>query len=1076
MKLDQLPFKLNIEKELKSLKKEKKLTLVNVGNSAAKSFLLSEISKKSDFKNILWASTDEKADQLFLAAHLWFGESIVSIPKKVSTEKFYEIKNHLESPQKNIFLFEDWADFLKKPFPTPEVIKSLTLNLEKDQKIEVYPFFEALESKGYTHGKDDRLNPGEFLRKGENIFLYPMGTEDCIRIELFGENIEKIEYWNQDKKKGFGKDLKSVEISPASFSYAEENGTFKDWLSEEKNLFIADDLEKDSQIEGNFNALKFTTFPENDEIFFHLNFFSVLPFYTIPDFVVDVKERLRREFQIVIFTKKKKELEYIFSENNIMYSRDLKESFISTVTVVDAGKEDFLPHSFQNNSQDLFFLTDREIFQFKRSARKKKVISDLNLDLMTSLKSGDYVVHLDHGIAKFNGMERRKLLEDEREYLKLEYLGNDRLFVPVESAEKVSKFVGDTPTLTKLGGTQWQKLQKKLKVETEKMAKELLKIYANRKLAKGRTFGPNDDMMNDFCDSFPYELTPGQSQTWEDIRVDMEKPKPMDRLVCGDVGFGKTEMAMRSAFKCFRAGMQCAFLAPITILAEQHFQSFLKRVSGKNYGVKIERLSRFQTAAEQKQILKDLEFGLVDIVIGTHRLLSNDVKFKKLGLLIIDEEQRFGVKQKEKFKKLKSECDILTMTATPIPRTLHLGLNKLKDISTITTPPPGRLPVVTEVRRYNLDLIRDRIKYEIERGGQVYFLHNQVKTIESYAVQLKSLVPDARFIVAHGQMTPQELEKRINSFKNHEADVLIASTIIENGIDLPNANTLFVNHAEKFGLSQLYQLRGRVGRGRTQAYSYFLYQGQRLAIDAKKRLRAIVEASDLGSGFQIAMKDLEIRGAGEILGASQSGSMKDAGVSHFVRMLNKTVEKMKNGEISQNIEEEDENISVEVPLSAFIPPHYIPNTQEKIQTYQSLAGSASEEELQSLKKNLEEDYGPLPVEVENLSKVIRLKILLRKAFVSSLKIKKNSHKSFEIVLQMGKNFKPDQIFGLLKNSPKKWVFTATSIKLELNILPITWYRELLEEIGFLIPEKKEVKKSPKKTPKKVKTKAVKKIK
>ena len=1054
MKLNSLPFTLNLKEELKILEKEKNLTLVNVGNKAAKSFLLSKIASKSDFKNFLWASSEERADQLYLPAKLWFGENIIIIPKEPSILDFYKLRNKLKTPEKNIFLFEDWQEFSKRPLPKLSILESLKVTLKKGQDIQIYQFFEILETKGYSPAEDERLKPGEFLRKGENVYIYPINSEECIKIELFDTKIESIQNWNQDEKIKISKDLKEIEFYPVTFSEEEKNGVFADWITKkDKTIFIADDLEEDICISGDFNTIKFTTFPENEETFFHLNFFSVLPFYTIPDFVVDIKERLRREFQIVIFTKKKKELEYIFAENNITHTENLDKFLLSTVTLVEAEKDDFIPHSFQNNTQNLLFLTDREIFQFKRSSRNKKAISDMNLDLMNSLKPGDYVVHVDHGIARFNGIERRKVLEEEREYLKLEYLKNDRLFVPVESAEKVSKFVGDKPTLTKLGGTQWKSLQKKLKAETEKMAKELLKIYAQRKMAQGRTFGKDDDMMEDFNAAFPYVLTPGQAQSWEDVRMDMEKSKPMDRLVCGDVGFGKTEIAMRAAFKCFRAGMQCAFLAPITILAEQHYQSFLKRIEGKNYGVRIALLSRFQSAKEQKQILKDLEFGLVDIVIGTHRLLSADVKFKDMGLLIVDEEQRFGVKQKEKFKKIRSEADILTLTATPIPRTLHMGLNKLKDISTITTPPPGRLPVVTEVRRYNLDLIRERIKYEIARGGQIYFLHNKVKTIESYAIQLQSLIPEARFLVAHGQMTPQELEKRITKFKNHEADVLIASTIIENGIDLPNANTLFVNHSEKFGLSQLYQLRGRVGRGRTQAYSYFLYQGQKLAVDAKKRLRAIVEASELGAGFQIAMKDLEIRGAGEILGASQSGSMKEAGVSHFVRMLNKMVEKMKKGEESQ-LTEEEENISVEVPLSAFIPPQYIPNTQEKIRTYQDLASSRNKKELDILKKNLKEDYGPLPTTVENLCKVIYLKILLRKACLSGIKINKNTHKSYEIVIQMGKNFTPDQLFSLLKESPKKWVVTASAIKLELKFLPITWYKEISEDIRLLEKIKK----------------------
>jgi len=377
-----------------------------------------------------------------------------------------------------------------------------------------------------------------------------------------------------------------------------------------------------------------------------------------------------------------------------------------------------------------------------------------------------------------------------------------------------------------------------------------------------------------------------------------------------------------------------------------------------------------------------------------------------------------------------------------------MSLNNLKDISTITTPPPGRLPVVTEVRKFNLNLIRERILYELEREGQVYFLHNEVRTIEAQAHQLRHLIPEAKFIVAHGQLSSSDLEERIRHFKNGQANVLVASTIIENGIDLPNANTLFVNRAEKFGLAQLYQLRGRVGRRRTQAYSFFLYHGQKLELEAKKRLRAIVEASELGSGFQIAMRDLEIRGAGEILGASQSGAMKSVGVSHFMRMLNKTVEEMKSGEVSYEIQEE-ESITVEIPLSAYIPAHFIPDANEKIQVYKEFASAENPEHLEEIMTDLREDYGHLPKEVENLYKVIRLKLLLREVHLSGIKIHKTSHRHQEIVLRMGKEFKPDQIFGVIKNSKKKWVITANALKLTVETLPINWYGDLIGEIKLL---------------------------
>lgn len=1054
--IKKFPFSLDLTEELKVLKKSKNLTLVNVGNAVAKSLLISEILKKTQFQNVFWASTDEKSDSLYLNAELFFGENILLIPQKVTMGKYYQLLEKIALPEKNLFLFEDLGNVLGEKFPTKSEIEAETIFLQKKQSIQIYELFEQLEKIGYSSAEDKRLNPQEFVKQGDQLFIYPINAKHCYRIDLFGTEIEKIEIHPQGEEGIEKQEVNSFEIFPAKFNETDFTGSFLDLIAGcDKSCFISDDLDEDICPKGDFYKIRFTTFPGEKERFFHLNFFSVLPFYTILDFVVDIKERFHRDFQIVIMTKKFKELKRIFKDNELMYTEDLEEDFPSTLKIIQIQDKEFLPHSFQNNNRKILFLTDREIFQFNRSASRKKSISGMNFELMNSLKVGNYVVHLDHGIAKYDGIVRRELREKEvREYLKLEYLGNDKLFVPVEFAEKVSKYVGDEdPRLTKLGGNEWRNLQKKLKKETERIAKDLLQLYAKREMEKGKHFLPDDEMMKDFYAAFPYELTPGQYQSWEEVRMDMEKRKPMDRLVCGDVGFGKTEIAMRAAFKCFRSGMQCAFLAPITILAEQHYQSFMKRIAGKKYGVNIELLSRFQSPAEQKKILKDLARGLVDIVIGTHRLFSDDVKFKKLGLVIIDEEQRFGVQQKEKLKALRESVDMLTLTATPIPRTLHMGLNKLKDISTITTPPPGRLPVITEVRKYGLDLIRERIIQEVARGGQVYFLHNQVQTIEAQAQQFRSLMPDIRFIVAHGQMNVHDLEERIRKFKEKEADVLIASTIIENGIDLPNANTLLVNYAEKFGLSQLYQLRGRVGRGRTQAYAFFLYHGQRLIPEAKKRLRAIVEASELGAGFQIAMKDLEIRGAGEILGASQSGSMKEAGVAHFVRLLNKTVEAMRSGEVLLETEEET-NVSVEIPLSAYIPPNYIPNAEEKIKVYQSLAGAETLESLAEIKHEIREDYGDFPKEVENLCKVLRLKIELRKVNLLGVKVQKISHKSYEIMLRFGPKFVPEQVFGLIQKSKNKWIVGTTVLKLSIDQLSHTWYENLLEELSFLqLPKK-----------------------
>ncbi len=1070
--MSDLPFHLNLAEPLRILEKEKSLTLVNVGNSAAKSYIISELFQKTNFQNIFWASTDESAENIHLSAECFFDGNIVLLETEIKLEQYYEVLQDLNTDEKNLFVFEDYEAALQQSLPTVEEIEAEKIIFKKGEKIKIFEVFESLGKKGYTVANDRIVQKGEFVRRGENFFIYPSNAKSCYRIELFGDEVENIEMYEQmqdTKAEKTKKSLDTIEVYPASFEDP-VGGKLAELISEASNsMLIHDDLEEELQVSGDFHVVRFTTFPKNEEKFFHLNFFSVLPFYTIADFVTEVKERLRREFKVCIVTKRAEELENIFKENELMYSESVEdvEKYPSTLLLINKSDKGFVPHSFQNNEQEIFYLTDREIFQFKRNARQQKAMSVMTLDMINSLKPKDYVIHNDHGLALYDGIVRRKITEEmgEREYLKLRYAGSDKLFVPVESAEKVTKYIGDeNPKLTKLGSADWQRTQSKLKKEAEKIAKELLKLYAARELATAKPFEPDDEMMKSFCEAFPYELTPGQKQSWEDVRVDMERPRPMDRLVCGDVGFGKTEIAMRAAFKCFRTGRQCAILAPITILAEQHYEGLVERINGCDFGVRVELLSRFQTQAQQNKILKDLEHGLVDIVIGTHRLLSDDIKFKNLGILIIDEEQRFGVKQKEKLKELRAGVDLLTLTATPIPRTLHMSLNKLKDISTITTPPPGRLPVVTEVRKYNLNLIREQIIKEVERGGQVYFLHNEVKSIDAITQQLGSLIPEAKFVVAHGQLSSQDLENRIRTFKEGKADVLVASTIIENGIDLPNANTLFVNRADRFGLSQLYQLRGRVGRSRTQAYAYFLYHGQKLELDARKRLRAIVEASELGSGFQIAMKDLEIRGAGEILGANQSGTMKDTGVSHFMRMLHKTMDEIKSGAVSTEVEEE-ENVTVEIPLSAYIPPSYIPNADEKIQVYQELAGCENPEALKEVQQELASDYGELPVEVENLCKVIRLKMALRATNLSGLRIHRASHKSHEVILRMGKNFDPQQVFGLLKDSEHNWIITATTIKLVTESLPITWYKDILNEVSYLEKPKSKPKKKKEKTKK-----------
>ena len=830
------------------------------------------------------------------------------------------------------------------PFPSFAELERKIVTLKEGQKIEFTSLVENLISLGYSHGEDLYLQPGEYRRTGDVFDVYPIQSQHSFRVSLDVDTIEKIAAVDSEDLSKTSSYKEPIELFPVVY---EKTEPLLNQLPNEHLLILDDQDDIEPSLQTLF--LRFTPFPEDQEYHIHTRYLSVLKFYTLTDFLNDVRDKLQQDWNLVVVTKRIEELKAICEEENIPFTTEQK-AHKGRITLIGAQTNDLLPHSLQNPDLQCALLTDREIFSLKKTG-KQRGVAKLALDFITSLVPGDFVVHMEHGIGHFEGMTQKEVDDTPREYLELTYAEGDKLFVPVDQADKLSKFVheeGSEPVLTRLGTNDWKKITTKMQEEAQKIAAELLDLYAKRAKSRGHAYGDDDAEMKKFDEAFPYQETPGQAKAIEDIKSDMQDPHPMDRLVCGDVGFGKTEVAMRAAFKAVRDGKQVAVVAPITILAAQHFENFTKRM--KDFNVRVDMMSRFRSAAEQKQTLEKLRKGDVDIVIGTHRLLQDDIEFLNLGLVIVDEEQRFGVKQKEKFKQMRANVDILTLTATPIPRTLNLGLHKLRDISTITTPPPGRLPIITEVRKYSDSLIKHAIEFELERGGQIYVLHNRVETIDAFADKLRELIPKAKFVVGHGQLKPEELEKRIVGFKKGEYDVLVSSTIIENGIDLPKANTLVVNAAECFGLSQLYQLRGRVGRSKTQAYAYFLYHGQKLKDDARKRLRAIVEACELGSGFQVAMRDLEIRGAGEILGAEQSGTMHTVGVSHYLRMLKAAVEDLKAGR-KGDIEEEI-NVEILLPVSAMLPNYYIPDEQERISVYQKLAGSEDEKILKEFEQDL----------------------------------------------------------------------------------------------------------------------------
>lgn len=1021
------------------LLKEGAVTVSGLSNETAKAMVMSHILTMGKAPAILVVE-DEAAAEGLLHWLAFFDTApyMVKIDGEPTADQISAFIRMMTGEGVAIVTRETWEQDL----PYFSGMEGQTEELKEGEDVDFTEFFSRLIDMGYEHTDDADLAVGEYRRRGDLLEIFPAGSPEPVSVNFSFDSVESM-------KTKEGRSLKAVTLYPLAW---DETSTLADQFPED--TILLSDEQEDFVSPERARHLRMTSFPEGNERHVHLRYLSVLKFYTLSDFVNDVKDKLSQEWSLVIVTKREDDLKGALKEEAIGFVM-APERKQGSITIVPAGDATLLPHSLQNPDMKCALITDREIFSLRKEAKQRSV-QRLALDFITSLQAGDYVVHMEHGIGRFEGMTVKEVDDVEREYLEITYAENDKLFVPVDQADKLSKFVheeGDEPVLTRLGSQEWKKVTKKVSEEAERVAKELLEIYAKRAKSKGHQYPDDNADQRKFDDAFPYTETPGQLKAIEDIKNDMESPHPMDRLVCGDVGFGKTEVAMRAAFKAVQGGKQVAFLSPITILADQHYRSLIKRMEG--FDIKIDMLSRFRTNAEQQETLQKLKEGTVDIVVGTHRLLSDDIEFHNLGLLIIDEEQRFGVKQKEKLKSLRSAVDILTLTATPIPRTLNLGLHKLRDITTITTPPPGRLPIITEVRKYSDALIREAIRKELERDGQVYVLHNRVETIDAFAMKLKNLVPEATFVVTHGQLKPDILEERILKFKNGECQVLVSSTIIENGIDLPRANTLIVNEAEKFGLSQLYQLRGRVGRGTVQAYSYFLYHSQRLKDDAKKRLRAIVEASELGSGFQISMRDLEIRGAGEILGASQSGNMQTVGVSHYLRLLKNAVEELKAGKKG----EEDEiggSIEIVLPFESLLPTFYIPDEQEKIGVYQKLASSEDEAMLKEFEKDLIEEYGPLPEQTENLLEVLRLKMACRRAGVQRIKMDAVGKKR-DLVLTLAKRVTAEEIMQLIKKHPS-WRIVGSSLRIDEDAFrkdtgTDEWLAELTKQVGLLVRRK-----------------------
>ena len=768
--------------------------------------------------------------------------------------------------------------------------------------------------------------------------------------------------------------------------------------------------------------------------------------------IEDIQERKEKKYKTVILAGTRPRGERLVKT---LMEKGIFSTYKDSIDKIEAGEVVItfgnLLRGFDYPELELSIISDKDIFGETRRKRSGKAVRKKGVAKITSfaeLKPGDYVVHANHGIGVYKGIKQMAAGGTTRDYLDIVYDKGDKLYVPVDQLDLVQKYIGsegNSPKINKLGGAEWQKAKAKARKSINEIAQDLVKLYAARATLKGHSFGKDTEWQRQFEDEFPYEETPDQLASLEEIKRDMESDKPMDRLLCGDVGYGKTEVAIRAAFKAVMDGKQVAFLVPTTILADQHYNNFIKRFS--DFPIKIDMISRFRTPKQQKATLQALKEGNVDILIGTHRLVSKDIVFKDLGLLIVDEEQRFGVAQKEKIKGMKKNVDVLTLSATPIPRTLHMSLTGVRDISVIETPPEDRYPIQTYVVEQNDQLIRDAILREIGRGGQVYFVYNRVESIDSMANYIRDLVPECKVGIMHGQMTEKELETEMIAFMNKEYDVLVCTTIIETGIDISNVNTMIVHNADKMGLSQLYQLRGRVGRANRIAYAYFIYTKDKILTEvAEKRLKALKDFTELGSGFKIAMRDLEIRGAGNMMGSSQHGHMASIGYDLYCRMLEDTV-KLVKGEI----ENEPIETSVDMKVDAFIPSSYITDEIQKIEVYKKIAAIEDINDFMEIKSELEDRYSNIPDSVYNLMDIAYIKSLCKGLYIEDIKeIAKElrfkfvkGYKGFEgIYSVLLKQYKDDVI--LYFGETPSFAIKLDNIKKEAAL---EYYKKLLEDIS-----------------------------
>jgi transcription-repair coupling factor (superfamily II helicase) len=1005
-----------------------------------------------------------------------------------------EVLNRINSRKKPAIIVT-YPDALFEKVVTRKELEKNTLKIAVNHTLSIDFVNEVLFEYKFKR-VDFVTEPGEFSVRGGIVDVFSFSHDEPYRIEFFGDEIESIRTFDVETQLSTDQ-VKKIDIIPnvANKFLQENRQSFLEYIASKTVVFVKNSEVLFSRIqlfyekaeEAFSNLASELKHASPDELFCSaallkkqlidynlVEFGSTSYFNTSTNtllYNITPQPAFNKQFDLLISDLNQNHdngfTNYIacVSDQQAKRFHDIFEDVEQEVhykTMVLSLFEGFIDHD-----NKIACYTDHQIFEryhkfhLKNGYAKKQAIT---LKELTNLEIGDYVTHIDHGIGKFGGLQKITVEGKKQEAIKLIYGERDVLYLSIHSLHKITKFNGKDgkpPKIYKLGSTAWKTLKQKTKSRVKEIAFNLIQVYAKRKLEKGYQYHPDSYMQLELEASFIYEDTPDQSTATADIKADMESDRPMDRLVCGDVGFGKTEVAIRAAFKAVDNGKQVAVLVPTTILAYQHYRTFTERL--KDFPVTVDYVNRFRTAKEKRETLEGLASGKVDIIIGTHQLVNKNVKFKDLGLLVVDEEQKFGVAVKEKLKTLKDNVDVLTLTATPIPRTLQFSLMAARDLSVITTPPPNRYPIESHVIRFSEETIRDAITYEIQRGGQIFFIHNRIENIKEVAGMIQRLVPDAKIGIGHGQLDGKKLEQLMLAFMNGEFDVLVSTTIVESGLDVPNANTIFINNANNFGLSDLHQMRGRVGRSNKKAFCYFITpEYSAMTNDARKRITALEQFTELGSGFNIAMKDLEIRGAGDLLGGEQSGFINDIGFDTYQKILNEAIEELKENEFKDLYQDDGKektyvkDITIDSDFELLFPDDYVNNITERLNLYTQLNTIKTEEELQKFETELKDRFGILPSPVIDLLNSVRIKWIATKIGLEKVVMKHGKLVGYFINDQQSAFYQSEGFTRVLKfvqNNPKtckiKEKQTRNGLRLLLIIEPIKSVKDTLNKLEQL---------------------------